>query len=85
MDKLNDGELIVYSDVGDMFHPELFYVEDLMGPDDPCLLLIGVSSETWTKRDCFVYMDCDEEDYWECTQLEGGISSGETHQRQERL
>ena len=87
MDKLDDGELIIYSDVGDMFHPELFpYVEDLMGPDDPCLLLIGgFPQKLLTKRDCFVYMDCDEEDYWECTQLEGGISSGETHQRQERL
>ena len=75
MDKLNDGELIVYSDVGDMFHPELFpYVEDLMGPDDPCLLLIGgFPQKLLTKRDCFVYMDCDEEDYWECTQLEGGM------------
>ena len=68
MDKLDDGELIIYSDVGDMFHPELFpYVEDLMGPDDPCLLLIGgFPQKLLTKRDCFVYMDCDEEDYWEC-------------------
>ena len=57
MDKLDDGELIIYSDVGDMFHPELFpYVEDLMGPDDPCLLLIGgFPQKLLTKRTGCLY------------------------------
>jgi hypothetical protein len=28
----------------------------------------------WTKRDCFVYMDCDEERYWNTPCVEAGLS-----------
>ena len=64
INKMDDGELLFYSDVGDMFHPDLIpYVEDSIG-DDPCLFIVGgFKNKDWTRRDCFVYMDCDEEDY----------------------
>ena len=85
MDKLDDGELIIYSDVGDMFHPELFpYVEDLMGPDDPCLLLIGGFPQKLLRpRETVLFT-------WTVTKRITGVnstrrwrySSGETHQRQ---
>ena len=63
INKLNDGDLIFYSDVGDMFHPELIsFVEETI-EDDPCLFMVGNSiNKDWTRRDCFVYMDCDEEE-----------------------
>jgi hypothetical protein len=75
MSKIPEGEMILYSDVGDMFHPDLIpYVNSIMG-DDFCLLLIGgFPNKVLTKRDCFVYMDCDEEDYWDSIQLEAGMS-----------
>ena len=75
INKLNDGDLIFYSDVGDMFHPELIsFVEETI-EDDPCLFMVGNSiNKDWTRRACFVYMDCDEEDYWNSNQLEAGIS-----------
>lgn len=75
INKMNEGELLFYSDVGDMFHPDLIpYVEEIIG-DDSCLFVVGgFENKDWTRRDCFVYMDCDEEDYWETKQLEGGIS-----------
>ena len=75
MEELNEGDKVMYIDTFDVFHPELFrYVDQVMG-DDPCLLVSGNSRNgDYTKRDCFVYMDCDEEDYWDSPQLEAGIS-----------
>lgn len=75
MDELEEGDKVFYIDTLDIFHPDIFdYVDKLMG-DDPCLFAIGGSKNGhYTKRDCFVYMDCDEEDYWNSIQLEAGFS-----------
>jgi len=74
MNKLDDGDIIMYCDTNDMFHPQLPQaVEQLMGGDECLLLLGGFPNKDWTKRDCFVYMDCDSEDYWDVTQLEAGV------------
>tara|TARA_R100001015_G_C4630648_1_gene192461 strand:- start:745 stop:1512 length:768 start_codon:yes stop_codon:yes gene_type:complete len=75
INKMEDGDVLFYTDVGDIFTPSLVqYVESIM-EDDPCLLIKGnFKNKDWTRRDCFVYMDCDEEDYWESPQLEGGMS-----------
>lgn len=71
----DDGDLIVYSDCGDMFSPGLqSYAEGMISEDDICLLLFGGNkNKTYTKRDCFILMNCDEEDYWESNQLEAGF------------
>lgn len=74
MNKLDDGEIIFYSDVNDLFHPGLIQYVNHLIEDDCCLLVMGgASNKDWTKRDCFVFMDCDEEDYWNSTQLEAGV------------
>lgn len=75
MEQLEEGDKVLYIDTLDFFHPDIFkFVDDVMG-DDPCLLAIGGGKNGhYTKRDCFVYMDCDEEDYWNTTQLEAGFS-----------
>lgn len=75
MESLNEGDMLMICDVEDIVHPDIFsYVEEVMG-DDPCLLLIGGERmKQCTKRDCFVFMDCDDEDYWNAPQLEAGIS-----------
>ena len=58
-----------------MLHPSLFEYVDSQMEDDPCYLVIGNNTQKdFTKRDCFVYMDCDEEDYWDSKQLEAGIT-----------
>lgn len=75
MNKLNDGDMIFYCDTNDLFHPDLFNcVEKLLGEDDCLLVLGGFPNKDWTKRDCFVFMDCDEQDYWNSIQIEAGIS-----------
>lgn len=75
MNKLNDGDIVFYSDCGDMFHPRIVeYVDNLLDETDQCILLVGGSKNgEWTKRDCFYYMDCDESDYWNSNQLEAGV------------
>ena len=75
INKMKDGELLFYTDVGDMFHSDLIPFVNEIIEDDPCLLMVGNSiNKEWTRRDCFFYMDCDEEDYWNSNQLEAGIS-----------
>ena len=75
MEGLEDGDMIMYLDTKDIFHPEIFQFVDDMIEDDFCLLPIGgPSNGEYTKRDCFVYMECDEEDYWDSPQLEAGFS-----------
>ena len=58
-----------------MFHEDLIpFVEEVI-EEDSCLLMVGNSiNKDWTRRDCFVFMNCDEEDYWDSNQLEAGIS-----------
>ena len=76
MNKLDEGDKIVLCDTEDVLHPQLFsYVDNVMG-DDPCLLVMGDPNpqRKTVKRDCFVYMDCDEEAYWDSPQLEAGIT-----------
>ena len=75
MEKLQEGDKIFFLDALAIYHPEIFdYVDDVMG-DDPCLLPLGNSRNAdYTKKDCFVYMECDDEDYWDSRQLEAGFT-----------
>ena len=75
MEKLKEGDKIFFLDTLDIFHPDIFeFVDEVMG-DDPCLLPLGGSRNAdMTKKDCFVFMDCDDEDYWESKQLEAGFT-----------
>jgi len=74
MEQLEEGDKIFYLDAMDMFHPEVFAEADELMGDDPCLLVMGgTRNGDYTKRDCFHFMDCDEEDYWESNQLESGL------------
>lgn len=75
MNKLDDGDIVFYADCGDMFHPDIVeYVDNLLDENDQCILLVGGGKNgDLTKRDCFHYMDCDEEDYWGSNQLEAGV------------
>ena len=58
-----------------MFSPGLKeYVESIMSENDLCLLLVGNNKNgSYTKRDCFVKMNCNEQDYYDSNQLEAGF------------
>ena len=73
--KVNDGDLILYSDVTDLIVSELFF-------DWFKFKTIKFGGRffnknyhrhgDWTKRDCFILMDCDKPEYWSARQLEAG-------------
>lgn len=75
MKNSNEGDFILYCDCGDMFSPGLqSYVESIVSDEDICLLLLGNDKNgKYTKRDCFIEMNCDEDDYHQSTQLEAGF------------
>lgn len=80
MKKTEEGDFLIYCDRKDMFSPGLFnYVQNNLDDDEFCMLLLGNDiNKQYTKRDTFILMDCDEEDYWESKQLEAGFSVWKT-------
>mgnify|MGYP001269792970 CR=1 FL=1 len=74
LEEIDDGDIVFYADCADVFMPQL--IPFLRGEFDTCdvILLQGAyKNKDWTKRDCFVMMDCDSEEYWDHNQLEAGI------------
>jgi hypothetical protein len=77
LSKIPDGDLVFYMDCGDIFTPGVVnhVIQLFQKHDYDCLLLPGVFTHSnWTKRDCFVLMDCDSSKYWSTIQLEAGIN-----------
>jgi hypothetical protein len=72
---IDEGDYVIYSDCGDMFSPGLVsYIEKTLDENDASLLLLSNNiNGHYTKRDCFIKMNCDEEDYHEVSQLEAGF------------
>jgi hypothetical protein len=81
--RLPDGEFLIYRDVGRKTYPHRFELS-LKPLLSWCLdhdgILPGVSvphygpNKQWTKRDCFVAMDCDTPVYWDHPQVQATFS-----------
>jgi hypothetical protein len=73
-DYINEEEIIFYLDSGDDFKCEAVDIIKERMSTRNILLFDGVYlNKNWTKRDCFVQMNCDEAKYWDTIQLEAGI------------
>jgi hypothetical protein len=79
--RLNDGDYVVYSDCGR--RPQSFSrrIDTLLEwCSDNGGVLPGVyvphwgANRRWTKRDCFVLMGCDHEEYWNPCQVQAAFS-----------
>ena len=78
MAQRRDGDFIVYTDSGpqnvsDAPFPPLAPLLAWLAEAPRRLAaatLTGFQSRQWTKRDCFVLMDCDEERYWDADQIQ---------------
>lgn len=71
---LKDDEILIYIDSTDLPSNLFFdYVKDYFLVNDLLLVNRGFINGQWTKRDCFVYMDSDDEEYYNSIQLEAGI------------
>lgn len=70
--KMHKGDILVYLDSGDIFHGDLRTY--LLNKSFDIILTKGAyKNSQWTKRDCFIKMECDNMKYWNAIQLEAGI------------
>jgi hypothetical protein len=74
--KMDEGDYIIYVDSADMLHPNIFdYIENKIKENN--ILLVPSPNRNlqkhFTKRDCFIMMDCDKQEYWDATQIEAGL------------
>jgi hypothetical protein len=80
---IENSDIVMYSDAGlrviDNLDP-LFKVA-MINPNDGKVLfkvpVVGVPShqaKVWTKRDCFILMNADEEKYWNADMTNGAVS-----------
>lgn len=78
--KLKKEDILVYIDCGDIFYNNvdgISFQEALsssMDGKDNLFITYYNHNATWTKRDCFVLMNCDSDLYWNASQLEAGVS-----------
>jgi hypothetical protein len=72
---LDSYEEIVYTDV-DYNILDLDKLKEILDSSSKGVVLFHYPfvNKIWTKRDCFHFMDCDEEKYWNTLHLEAGIS-----------
>jgi len=74
MEDVLDGDIVFYLDSGDMFLPSVIQEAKKHLEKDDLLFLDSNHhyAKHYTKRDCFYYMGCDEEKYWNAKQIEAG-------------
>lgn len=79
LEKMEQNDILMYMDAADIILPEkmhllrLFLAARMSGDTDILLTAGRFKNYQYTKRDCFVYMGCDSEQYWQGIQLEAGI------------
>jgi hypothetical protein len=71
LNELNEGDFLIYADSGSIFlkdiKPLLAYMDELK-KDILCFQLPLIEKQ-WTKRDTFVLMNCDSEEYSKSSQI----------------
>jgi hypothetical protein len=74
LNKLNDDEVLIYIDSTDFPEKLLFEIAiSHFNKNDLLLVNRGYNHGEWTKRDCFILMNCDEPKYYNHVQLEAGL------------
>lgn len=75
LNQLQDGECVVYIDSSDVYFGEIRnFLLDHFHNDDFLMARAGFNKNgDYTKMDCFHYMGCNTQDYWDCLQLEAGV------------
>jgi hypothetical protein len=78
LEKINEGDLLFYSDAGCVFIRDIDPIIEILDSTDEKLLLFEIEDihtiKQWTKRDCLVYMGLDKEPYLSYPQFLGGFS-----------
>ena len=72
----NENDIVIYLDSNDLPKNRFFsFIENHFENNDYLLFnnLRHESHDVWTKKDCFVLMNCDSEDFHNQVQLEAGV------------
>ncbi len=71
LDEIEDGDYVVYTDAGSAFINRIELLTNALeksGQDIMCFSLKHIEAQ-WTKRDAFILMECDSEEYVNSEQL----------------
>lgn len=73
--KLKEDEVLIYIDSTDFPNISFFDLVKNHFEKNEILLINrgGYINGDWTKRDCFIYMNCDEKKYYDALQLDAGV------------
>jgi hypothetical protein len=76
MKSLSDGDIVLYSDCGIEISDRMESIISICKDKQPVLLFGNGNfrNSTWTKRDCFILMDCDRELYWKGPHCDASFS-----------
>ena len=74
LETLSEGDILVYCDSGIEIIQDLAPLLSICRDEQPVVLFGNGNhlNSMWTKRDCFVLMDCDSEFYWRALQCDAG-------------
>jgi hypothetical protein len=83
--KMNDGDVLMYTDAGVKIINDLTPLYTLASTEINNGKIFfrlpgGHLNKTWTKRDCFVLMNCDTQEYWEGAQTNAAFQLYVKHQ-----
>jgi hypothetical protein len=74
MKKIKEGDLLIYADSAAKMINRPEDMASLCKEQGGILLFTNtLTNKIWTKRDCFVWMNCDSERYWNAKQAMGGF------------
>lgn len=77
LQNINDGDFLFYCDAGSIFIRSMNPVIDILDSTKEKILLFELEEihtiKIWTKRDCLVYMNLDEDKYLNQPQVLGGF------------
>ena len=73
--KINDNDIIIYADSGLFFKGSINPLIEILTQKTKGILLFNNNylNRYWTKRDCFVKLSCDEENYYNSPLIFGGL------------
>jgi hypothetical protein len=71
LSKIRDGDVLMYSDSGCHFISSMDPIFKKLDASDKGVIVFNLVHKeyVWTKRDCFVIMDCDSDSYWNSNQI----------------
>ncbi len=73
LNKMNKGDILFYVDAGAEVVSDVKPLVKLCRKQNGILLFNGINlNKYWTKKECFIKMDCDSDKYWNSPQVMGG-------------